>query len=359
MMDTPKSFSGPQGRQAEVTEIGTVRIGLFIPSEGSHPAARGLIQGVSLAIEIANAEGGYKGVPFTLIRRWADNPWGAGSKEAMALVNDDRVWAIIGSIASDSTHVAEQIATKIWLPLISPIVSDPSLTHINLPWIFRLPPDDRAQAEVLIGEGAINLGVKKVGLLTSTDHDGRYAADELKKVMMERGLAPAFHWQIAPNEEILEPIIARIVESSLDGLVMRLPVNRIPQFLPLLNKNGLKIPLFIPWIPGLRAEDLPSYYSGTLVLVQPFAAPMHCGAYLKFTRDYIRVYGEKPDACAVYGYDAGCLIVKAIQNVGLSRIRLADALKELSDFSGVSGVIQWDNGGGNRAKPVFEILNRP
>jgi branched-chain amino acid transport system substrate-binding protein len=359
MLDTPKSFSGPEGQQADAGQVEAVRIGLFAPGEDSHPAARALIQGVSLALETANAEGGYQGVPFAVVRRWADNPWGAGSKEALALVYDDRVWAIIGSIASDSTHIVEQIATKIWLPLISPIVSDPSLTHINLPWIFRLPPDDRAQAEILIGEGTIGLGVRKIGLLTSTDHDGRYAAEELKKVMMARGLAPAFHWQIAPDEEPLEPIAQRIAESRLEGLVLRLPENRVPQFLSFLDKSGVKIPLFVPWIPGLNAEYLPSHYAGTMVLVQPFAVPKHCGAYLKFVRGYLQNYGEEPDACAVFGYDAACLIVKAIQNAGLSRTRLADALKELSGFPGASGAIQWDNGGGNRTKPAIEILNQP
>ena len=60
---------------------------------------------------------------------------------------------VIGGPDGETTHVAQQVATKAHLPLISPVSSDPSLTHTRVPWIFRLPPDDSVQAEELMAKG--------------------------------------------------------------------------------------------------------------------------------------------------------------------------------------------------------------
>jgi ABC-type branched-subunit amino acid transport system substrate-binding protein len=47
------------------------------------------------------------------------------------------------------------------------------------------------------------------------------------------------------------------------------------------------------------------------------------------------------------------LIILAIQTKGLNRPAIRQALSELKDYKGVTGRIQWDNSGGNRANPVI------
>ena len=92
------------------------------------------------------------------------------------LAFEDRVHAVIGSSDSASTHVAQQVATKALLPVVSPISSDPTLTHVRVPWIFRLAPDDASQARVLVDSGIVGRGFGRIGLVTSTDHSSRMAA---------------------------------------------------------------------------------------------------------------------------------------------------------------------------------------
>ncbi|MBN2327103.1 MAG: ABC transporter substrate-binding protein [Candidatus Omnitrophica bacterium] len=357
MLDSPQPFTGAESQTADSSELTAVRIGFFAPGEDFSAAARSLMRGVSLAVETINENGGCRGLPLELTRRWADDPWGAGSKEMIRMLYRDKVWAVIGSIGAESTHIAEQIVTKAYAPLVSPIVSDSSLTHINLPWIFRLPPDDYAQARVLVEQGVKPMNLRKAGLLTSTDHDGRYAAAELKKVLGEQGIAPAFHLTLSPDAAPLEDIARRIQRFNPDCLMIRFPADRFSSLLSALQGAGVDIPLFVPWIPGLKSEFLISNYSGSITLVEPFSEPKQCGVYLKFMRDYIHRYGEKPDACAAYGYDALSLIARAIENEGFQRSRLAKGIRDLSRFPGVSGVIEWDNGGGNLGKPVVRTLS--
>jgi branched-chain amino acid transport system substrate-binding protein len=49
---------------------------------------------------------------------------------------------LIGLISTDrnSSHLAEQLAVKMFVPLIA-LSADRSLTALNIPWIFRMPPD--------------------------------------------------------------------------------------------------------------------------------------------------------------------------------------------------------------------------
>ena len=65
-----------------------------------------MLNGATLAIEEANANGGYGGKPFKLMLHNDSAIWGAASNEIVKMVYDEKVWAMFGSISSDTTHIA-------------------------------------------------------------------------------------------------------------------------------------------------------------------------------------------------------------------------------------------------------------
>ncbi len=356
MLDTPQPFTGPETQSADVEQLNSIKIGLFSPYQEDGSVARSIIQGVSLEIEQANVDGGYQSVPFSIVQRWADDPWGAGSKEMIGLVYQDRVWAVIGSINGDTTHIAQQVVTKAWVPLVSPIASDSSLTHINIPWIFRLPPDDQSQAELLISKIVQRKDLHRIGLLSSTEHDGRYSSEELQKALQNNRIPPVFHFTIDADLQSFDEIIDRIVSFKPDAIVIRLQADQLAGLIHSLSKQHKDFPLFIPWIPGFNADGISRQYSGTLYVVQPFEHASKCGSYLRFMHSYSRRFAERPTFSATYAYDAAQLIIKSIRFSGLKRTGLAQSLTELSGYNGASGLIKWDNGGGNLALPIIKIF---
>ena len=120
----PLEYAGPGREIPEPENVAEVRIGYFGPDDPAHPEAGDLWCAASLAIEEANGEGGYQGRPFRLIARWSEDPWTGGAAHLTRMVYEDRVWAIVGGIDSASTHLAEQITTKAWLPLLCASSSD-------------------------------------------------------------------------------------------------------------------------------------------------------------------------------------------------------------------------------------------
>lgn len=358
MLDEPMVFTGTESLPIGAAESGEIRIGLFAPDGDEHPVGRDLVRGVTLAVDRANAAGGIDGVGLRVIRRWADDPWGAGSKEVIRLVFEDRVSVVIGGPDGASTHVAQQIATKAHLPLIAPVTGDPSLTHTRVPWIFRLPPDDRMQAELLVSRGMVPREVQRAALVTSDDHDGRTAARELADAMARAGRPAAF--ELAVDPQLVEPraLASRLAELAPDAVVLRLPEQAVRSALTAMGEEGLTCPVFLPWLPGLDLDASPPQYGGPIVEVQPFAGSRTCGPQLEFASAAIERYGESPSPAMVYGFDAANLAIEALRLGGGGRGELRRRLAELSGTEGASGTIRWDNGGGNTAGPVVTELPR-
>jgi ABC-type branched-subunit amino acid transport system substrate-binding protein len=355
MLDDPLTFTGTETLDPAEAET-EYRIGVFAPDGDDHPVGRDLVRGVALAVEQANASGGVNGKPLKMFRRWADDPWGAGSKEVIRMVFDDRVWALIGGPDGETTHVAEQVATKAHLPLIAPVSSDPSLTRARVPWIFRLAPDDRAQAEVIVEEGFGPLGLKRVGVVVSADHDGRIFAAQVRAAMGRAKISQIFELVVEPDLQDPGSLADRVRSFAPDAVVMRFRPTSVRRMLAALQSVGVDCAVFLPWIPGLRLVEFPPGYNGPVFEIAPFRLRQQCSPYLKLMRSRARRYGAKPTASMVYGFDAANLVIEGLRRHAGGRADLQHQLIKLSGFWGASGPIRWDNGGGNTAKPVLPAL---
>ncbi len=352
MLDDPMEFTGWEGKWGDPKRLKDIRLGLFAPNRSDDPVGCAMIQGASLAVMQANEKGGFQGVPFRLMTRWADDPWGAGSKEMIRLIYEDHVWAVIGSLNGDATHIAQQIVTKARLPLFSPVSSDTTLTFIRIPWIFRLPSSDRQQVRLLVEEGILSAKLEKIGVLTSTTHDGRMLAFEIEEALLEKQLVPLFHFKVSEKVDF-QDIIDRINSFKPDGLFLHLPREQIQLFLNVLKKQTIQYPLFIPWIPGLKVESLRQEYEESLYAILPYDSEKDTDAYRCFVDDYGKAYGTSPNACAAYTYDAVNMFIEAVRTAGLNRVHIRDAIAKMNGYAGVTGIIEWDNGGGNLGKPYL------
>lgn len=350
VLDTPVDFSGSRGATTDPAQLDEIRIGLFAPTENDHPVGAPMYRAAQLAIEQINANGGFRGVPLRIMARWDNDPWRGGSKQMIKLVYEDSVWAVIGSVDGTTTHIAEQVITKAWVPLLSPVSADPTLTYIRIPWMFRLPPDDHAQAETIVSDGLQVMSLNKVGLITSTDHDGRVFAEEMLDQMQAGRVPPVFHFEVSLASNDIDEIARRALSFSPEGIVLRLPS---PMTLALLDRlrRDVSLSVFLPWIPGLRQQDLKGSYNGRILCVQPFS-PSDPG-HSRFAAEYRNRYGVNATPGAAYTYDAVRLIAQSLGESGLNRAKLRDAIAATAGYTGVTGAVRWDNAGGNEVQPVL------
>ncbi len=365
LLDNPRAFNGAGGKTVDPATLNAIPIGLFAPMEPGNPAAEDLYKGVTLALEQANRGGGYKGVKFRLVRRWAKDPWAAGSREVVRLRYQDLVWGIIG-FREGASHIAQQIAAKAYVPVLAPVSSALSMTHTGVPWIFRLPPDDGTQARLLVQEGILKKGFKSVGIICGTGHDDRSAALEIEKELIRGKKPPLFFFKVTPGSIDMRELAHRVKRFRPRALILCATPSFIARLLTDLPSDGVRCPVFLPWIPGMDMGKMQGIYKGALHMLAPFQAPdqgKSGGNYRQFRRDFEKRFGAVPSYSAAYGYDAARMIVLAIRAKGLNRAEIRLGLEELGNtgnknskykYNGICGPVKWDNGGGNDGRPVLK-----
>src|SRR5579863_10386753 len=158
----PNIYAGAGRDIPDPKNVTEVRIGFFGPIEHTPEALFGqrMLHGAQLAVEEANASGGYGGKPFRLMLHndydnWqagavygadrATDPtiWGSASNEVVKMVYDDQDWAIFGSISSESTHIALRVALRAEIPVVNSASTDPTIPETYIPWYFTDLQDDR------------------------------------------------------------------------------------------------------------------------------------------------------------------------------------------------------------------------
>ena len=120
--------------QEHIVPDKTIKIGLLIPDNNSIAAKHG----AEMAIRKANENGGFDGKPFQLVIRSMEGPWGTGSKQAVDLIFEENVCAIMGSPDGRNGHLVEQVTTKARIVYLSIWASDPTLAQAFVPWYFTL-----------------------------------------------------------------------------------------------------------------------------------------------------------------------------------------------------------------------------
>jgi len=129
-MEKPYAQVGENGVQFMGPASSNVTTDLKIGIFGPH--ASEVVQSPELLPLLGNTK-----AKASLIAIPSDVQWGRASNALVNAVYQDHVVAII-ALDRDSSHLAEQIGVKAFVPVIA-ISSDRALTSTNIPWIFRLP----------------------------------------------------------------------------------------------------------------------------------------------------------------------------------------------------------------------------
>jgi ABC-type branched-subunit amino acid transport system substrate-binding protein len=340
LRDHETTYNGP-GREDPVPNgLNEVRIGYFGPSDPKHPEGGDLWLAAQLALEEANGEGGYRGVPFRLVSCWSQNQWGTGISQLAKMVYAEKVWAIVGSIDGASTHLAEQVVAKARLPLVSPVSSDKTINLANVPWMFSLTPGDHLIAPVVARAIVDRTGAPFV-LVSSTDHDSRLFTDELRAELTKLRVTPSYHWVLNPGQNV-EPIVERVKSSSIQTVVIAAGAQDASRLVTSLRAGRFRGDVVGGPSLGRRAfiEEVQEKGNGVLFPVFSSADDV-----------FVKRFGRETDYAARQVYDAVRLLVDAIRKAGLNRMRIRDALVDLAPWKGVGGPVAWDPLGQN-VRPV-------
>jgi len=336
--------SQPSGKIGSIPAgLSEVKIGYFGPSDPDDPLSGDLWLAASLAIEELNSDNGYQGIPYRLIQGWSKNPWGTGISLVTRMVFEERVWALIAPVDGPSAHLAEQIIAKAQLPMLNPGSSDRTVNLAYVPWVFSCLPGEHLQVPVIFQALVEKTGERPFVLISATDHDSRILATEFERYISTRGVSPALHVKYAPQEERSLQPVDDIGKAAGAFLIFAGPRESAEIV------NTLRLRFKAPLIGGpamgrsLFLKEAGSSSTGVLF-------PLLGNAELNdsFAMKFRERYGRTPDFAARQTYDSLRLLALAIENAGLQRERIRDAIRNLVPWEGVNGIVDWDQFGQNK-----------
>jgi ABC-type branched-subunit amino acid transport system substrate-binding protein len=347
-------YTGPGRGIPEPENVDTVRIGFLGPilptvsvatGGKSHEEVLGvaMLRGSRLAIEEANARGGYlkRKIPFELCVRNDNALWGASGSEIVHLAYKDNVWAILGGIDGANTHIAIRVALKIEVPWMTPGDLDPTYIETNIPWVFRCIGDDRQQNYLLVDYLFRKMKFERIAIIRSSNRYGRFGVREIRDSARRLGHPVVSEMAYKVGAESFAMQLDRIEEYKPDAIVHWGDGVDGARVLNAIRARGWKQPFltcdravsddFLK-IAGTNAEGV--------ICTYPWNPVRHDPKLAAFRETFKKRWGVEPDTYAAHAYDGMNMLIWAIQTAGLNRAKIRDILAYRSDsFPGVTGDI--------------------
>jgi ABC-type branched-subunit amino acid transport system substrate-binding protein len=358
----PNIYYGAGRDTPDPTNIKDVRIGFFAPVESSPDAAEGIqmLHGAQLAVDEANARGGYGGKPFRLMihndyNNWqakavygASRPtdpgiWGSAGDEAVKMIYDEKDWAIFGSISSESTHIILRIALKAEIPIVNSASTDPTIPETYIPWYFTDLQDDRVQAYTLARHIYSELGLKRIALLRVNNRYGRMGVPKFRNASVRLGHPVAIEQKFLPGDTDFTRALRIIRDSRVDGIVLWADETETANILKQMRSMGMKQRVFGSY-RTLGAEMLAQAGSAAegFQAVFPYDPTRKDPRWLAFNQRFEQRFHEPPEQFASLAYDAMNALLDSICRAGLNRARIHDALADTEEYDGVTGHMIFD-----------------
>ncbi len=342
--------------------VSEIRIGFLGPLDYHPDQAMGerMHNGAQMAIDEANTGGGYCGKPFRLIthndyNNWQNNIpsvggvskdseiWGAASNQAVRMIYDDKVWAIFGSISSETTHIALRLSLKAETPIVNSASTDPTIPETGIPWYFTVIQDDRVQGYTLARHIYTELGIKRVAILRVNDRYGRFGVLKFKDASRRLGHPLVIEQKFLRGDTDFRRQLQVIEDSRVDAIVLWADIGQAAEILKEMRELGMHQRVFgshrtigdeLIKLAGPAAEGFEAVY--------PFDPTRNDPLWLDFVSRYEGKYGEKPDHFAALAYDQMRILLDAICRAGLNKGRIRDALTALTSYKGVTGDMVFD-----------------
>jgi len=342
---TPQPLRGPGRERPAAALPETVRVGVLVPT-GDAPNGRigdAMLRGIRLAIDEANRAGGYRGRPYELVVRPDLGRWGATSNEMVHLAHDDQVWAVIGSIGGDNTHIALRAALKLDMPMVNTGTTDPTLTETGIPWMIRCMADDRQQGYALALAMIDKRKLRRIAVLRENGRYGRLGIAEFRDAArrMKAPLLAELNFPVGAAD--FDRQLSRIQRVRPDALVLWAGADDAARIVRAVRARKMGVAIFgADRMVSRRFLQAAGAAAEGIIAVSTFNPASDGAEWVRFRDAYRKRYQEVPESFAAHGYDGAKILLAAVQEAGLNRMRIMDALRATRSFQGATGSIVFD-----------------
>ncbi len=335
----------PDGDASKLSEIA---IGLFAPIENNPESIFGLpmLHGAQLAIEEANARGGYHGKPYALKVHNESALWGASSAELVKMLFNENCWAMLGCVDGQNCHIVLRTTLKLEVPIVNVGTTDPTVTETRIQWLMHDFIDDRQQGYTLADYVFKTLKLKRIGVIRTQTRYARLGVEKFADEARRMGRQPILEVKFERGDKDFSNQLRMLKDAKVQGVIIWGEAADAGLILKQMRAMGMKQPVFggsrlaypqLLEIAGPAAE-------GTVVTTT-LDPTRRDPKWLAFRDAYRKRFNEEPIDYSAYAYDGMNILVAAIEKTGLNRGRIMDVLRDyqMKSYDGVAGKAFFDH----------------
>jgi len=297
--------------------------------------------GIRLATEERNKAGGVLGRPVEIVTADDESDTNKASLAVLKLLEQDKVVAVIGEVASSRSIAAAPSCQRAKIPLLSPASTNPRVTKLGT-YIFRSCFVDDLQGLWIAKFTANDLKLKKAAILTDVKND--YSTGLTKVLETE---FPKLGGEIIAKESYqagdasFKSQLTNIKAMNPDIVFLPGYYTEVTQIL----KDARELGLNVPFIGGDGWDSDKTLTNGGKNVEGCYFTNHYDSSdpdpkVQDFVKRFKAKYNSVPDAMAVLGYDGANIMFDAIERAkSTDGPAIRDALAETKDFPAVTGNI--------------------
>jgi len=324
----------------------TIKVGAILAVTGpasflGAPEARTL----EMLTEELNAKGGISGKKIELIIKDS----GASPEKAISfakqLIEEEKVFAIIGPSTSGETMAIKNIAEENKTILLSCAAAEVIVNPLAK-YVFKVAPRDSYAAEKIYHQMK-KMGITKIGVLSSNTGFGKAGKEQLEKYAPDHGITIALSEVYDKSATDLTAEVTKLKAANVQAIVNW----SIEPAQAIMIKNARQIGLTVPIFQshgfaniqyaraaGVAAEGV--IFPASRIVVADLLPDKHPqkAVVLSYKNTYESKFKEDVSTFGGHGYDALMILTKAIQTAGTDREKVRSAIENLKGFVGTAGI---------------------
>lgn len=341
---TSGAAEGKNTSEGQEKDSDVIKLGCITPKTGS-VAIYGITteQGISLAVDEINANGGINGKKIELVKE-DDKGDATEAVNIYSKLVEQNVNAIVGPATSKSALAVAENSIADNIPIITPTGTMASITE-GKPNVFRICFTDPMQGHLLANFASGSLNVKTAAILRNTSSDySNGVADKFIEKAKADGIEIVADEGYGATDKDFKAQLTNIKSSNPELLLVPDYYENDVVIVKQAHDIGLNIPIIGPdgWdgVLGVVAKGEESTLNNCY-FTNHYSVKDTNPVVKNFVDNYRAKYNEEPSSFSALGYDAVYVYAKAFENAkSLAYEDIIDALKQV-EIDGVTGHLKF------------------
>jgi branched-chain amino acid transport system substrate-binding protein len=327
----------------------TIKIGAILAETG--PSFLGVPEANTLRMltEELNSRGGLNGDKVELIiKDSGGNPEKAISF-AKQLIEEDKVFAIIGPSTSGETMKIKNIMEEAKTPLISCAAAEVIVNPVAK-YVFKTPQKDSHAVKKIYME-MNKMGISNIAVVAGNTGFGKAGKKQLLNIAPEFGINVVISEVYDKKATDLSAVVAKLMaHKEIQAIVNWSIVPAQSIIIKNIRQAGWNVPIFqshgfgnIKFVQTAGAAAEGTIFPAGRLLVADVLPDDHPQkeVLVKYKHDYENKFKDNVSTFGGHAYDSFKILCRAISEVGADKEKVRTAIENMKNFVGTGGVFNF------------------